>query len=70
MDTQEKLFTGWVNIKHDTQSLAGIVQNEGVEYLSEETISEWNGKVEKLKKKIDMLAIATNQFITKKKVKI
>ena len=70
MDTQEKLFTSWVNVKYDAQSLAGIIQNEGVEYLSEEEIAYWNIKVEKLKKKIEVLALATNQFIIQRKKKM
>lgn len=57
----EKLFNDFMRLKNGMQSLARIVQNEGVE-ISEEDLIEWNTIACKYQRELDELIAEVNDL--------
>ncbi len=61
----EQLFNRWLNMKHDIQQLAGIVQND-VE-LTEDDLAYWLSEVDRFKVNFNELRLETIRLVRLKK---
>lgn len=59
--TQEKLFDRFINLKYRMQTLAGIVQNEGMK-LSEEDVTQFSEDINESINELNCLKLDVLDF--------
>lgn len=61
MSKREELFNEFIELKYSIQSLAGIVQNEGVT-VTEDNLTEFNENVNRSINKLNRLKLDVLEF--------